>query len=95
MVEAINTQNLTSLDEFMAPDLVLHMHGEQTQGWEVNKRGIEEEIKAFPDFHIAIEDIIAEEGKVWVRFTETGTHTGDYRGLAPTGNTLSYTVVTI
>jgi steroid delta-isomerase-like uncharacterized protein len=95
MVEAINTQNLASLDALMAPDFVLHLHAQQTQGWEVNKQVIEDEIKAFPDFHVTIEDIIAEGDKVWARFTETGTHTRDYRGLAPTGNTLSYTVVTI
>ena len=95
MVEAINTRNLVALDELMASDLVLHMHAQQTQGWNINKRVIEDEIKAFPDFHITIEDIIADGEKVWVRFTETGTHRGTYHGFAPTGNTLSYTVVAI
>ncbi len=95
MIEAINKQNLASLDELMAPDFLLHMHAQQAQGWEVNKKVIENEIKAFPDLHVAIEDIIAEGGKVCVRLQETATHTGEYRGLAPTGNKLSYTVVAI
>ena len=95
MVEAINKQNLASLDELMAPDLVLHMHAQQMQGLEVNKQVIEEEIKAFPDLHVTIEDSIAEGDKVCVRLQETATHTGEYRGLAPTGNKLSYTVVAI
>ena len=95
MIEAINTQNLGSLDELMAANFVMHMHNQQTQGLKENKQIIEGEIKAFSDFHVTIEDIIAEGDKVWAYFTETGTHTGDYRGLAPTGNTLLYTVVTI
>ena len=95
MIEAINGQNLASLDELMAPHLVLHMHDQQMQGWKVNRQVIEGEIKAFPDLHVTIEDSIAEADKVCVRLQETATHTGDYRGLAPTGNKLSYTVVTI
>ncbi len=95
MIEAINKQNLASLDEVMAPDFVLHMHAQQVQGWKVNKQVIEDEIKAFPDLHVAIEDIIAEGDKVCVRLQETATHTGEYRGLAPTGKKLSYTVVAI
>jgi steroid delta-isomerase-like uncharacterized protein len=95
MFEAINKQSLASLDKLMAPDFVLHMHTQQTQGWEVNRQVVEDEIKAFPDLHVAIEDIIAEGDKVCVRLQETATHTGEYRGLAPTGNKLSYTVVAI
>ena len=65
------------------------------QGLEVTKQVIKDEIKAFPDLHVTIEDIIAEGDKVCVRLQETATHTGEYRGLAPTGNKLSYTVVAI
>jgi steroid delta-isomerase-like uncharacterized protein len=95
MFEAINKRDLASLDELMAPDFVLRMHGKQTQGWAVGRQVVQSEIKAFPDFHVAIEDIIAEGDKVCVRLEETGTHKGEYRGLAPTGNKLSYTVVAI
>jgi len=95
MFEAINKQSLDSLDKLMAPDFVLHMHAKQAQGWEVSRQVVEGEIKAFPDLHVAIEDIIAEGDKVCVRLQETATHTGEYRGLAPTGNKLSYTVVAI
>ncbi|UCB60545.1 MAG: ester cyclase, partial [Candidatus Bathyarchaeota archaeon] len=95
MIEAINSQNLTLWDELMAPDFVVHMHAQKIQGLESNKQFIKDEIKAFPDLHVTIEDIIAEGDKVWVRLKETATHTGEYRGLAPTGNKLSYMVVAI
>jgi ketosteroid isomerase-like protein len=73
MFEAINKQSLASLDKLMAPDFVLHMHGQQTQGWAVGRQVVEDEIKAFPDFHVAIEDIIAEGDKVWYLEKDTGT----------------------
>ena len=42
-------------------------------------------VGAFPDFHLVIEDLIAEGDKVVVRLTESGTMTGDLMGAAPTG----------
>ena len=92
MFEAINKKNLASLDKLMAPDFVLHINGRQKQGWEANKQFLEAEIRAFPDLHVTIEDIIAEGDLVCVRLQETATHNGEYRGLAPTGRKLSYSV---
>jgi len=95
MFEAINKQSLASLDKLMAPDFILHMRAKQAKGWKVSRQVVEDEIKAFPDLHVAIEDIIAEGDKVCVRLQETATHTGQYRGLAPTSNKLSYSVIAI
>ena len=44
---------------------------------------------------MTIEDIIAEEDKVWVHITETMTHTGEYRGIAPTGKKITFPSVWI
>jgi len=95
VIEAVNKQNLALLDELIAPDFVYHTHTQQIQGLEVIKQVIEEESKSFPDLHVTIEDIIAEGDKVCVRLTETGTHTGEFRGLAPTGKKIKYTAVAI
>jgi steroid delta-isomerase-like uncharacterized protein len=46
--------------------------------------------RAFPDLHIEINDLIAEGDKVVSRNTVTGTHQGDYMGLAPTGRSVTY-----
>ena len=46
--------------------------------------------RAFPDLHLTIEDLVAEGEKVVARDTVTGTHKGDYMGLAPTGKFISY-----
>ena len=40
---------------------------------------------AFPDIHWNIEEMITSGNSVMVRFTNTGTHEGEYQGLLPTG----------
>ena len=44
---------------------------------------------AFPDLHIGIEEMIAEGSSVFVRSTITGTHDGEYKGIAPTGRNVA------
>jgi C-1 hydroxylase len=95
-IEAYNRQNLAAkeaaVDEFMAPDYFDHTN-------HVDREGVKQlfvmGFNAFPDWHETIEDIIAEEDKVWVRLTYTGTHTGEFLGLAPTGNKITVAAVAI
>jgi C-1 hydroxylase len=86
VIEAINEQNLDFLDSLTAPDYFDHTH-------QLNPEGVKQFMnmifKAFPDWHETIEDIIAEGDTVWVRAKATGTHTGEYRGLAPTGKKIT------
>ena len=92
MFEAINSKNLVSLEELMSSDFIMHMNSKEFRGWRAR---IDEEFKAFPDLHVNIEDIFAEGDEVCVRVIETATHTNEYRGIAPTGNKLTYTVMMI
>ena len=50
---------------------------------------------AFPDLHFTIEDMIAEDDKVVTRHTMTGTHQGEFMGIAPTGRPIEFTVIDI
>ena len=93
VIDAINTRSIALLDELIAHDFIYRRH--QMRGLDVLKRVVEEEITGFPDLHVTIEDVIAEGDKVWIRLTETGTHTGTFRGLKPTGVKITYTAVTI
>ena len=86
-IEAYNTRNLDLLDDLFAPDYVDHTH--QQQGLESLKQLFNIAFKAFPDWHETIEDIIAEGDKVWIRAKSTGTHTGEFMGIAPTGKKIT------
>ena len=85
-IEAYNKRNLDLIDDFVAPDYVDHTN-------KVGREGLKQlfnmGLKAFPDWHETIEDIIAEGDKVWVRLAYTGTHKGEFLGLAPTGKKIT------
>jgi steroid delta-isomerase-like uncharacterized protein len=51
--------------------------------------------QAFPDLHISIEDLIAEQDKVVTRERITGTHRGNYMGLPATGKQVAYNEILI
>ena len=50
---------------------------------------------AFPGYEVVAEDMIAEDGKVAVRATFRGTHRGEFFGIAPTGTTVSISLMLI
>jgi predicted ester cyclase len=50
---------------------------------EEDKHWIAGILKAFPDFHLTIDDMIVEEDRVAVRLTTRGTNTGDIVGPMP------------
>jgi len=82
--EAINEKDLTALNDLMAPDFV--DPDQQLRGLESFKKYESMFIKGFPDMHLTIKDIIAKDDKVWTRIEVTMTHTGEFRGIPPTGN---------
>ena len=43
----------------------------------------------FPDLRVTVEDMIAEDDRVCTRTTLTGTHTGDFFGIPPSGKSFS------
>jgi predicted ester cyclase len=91
LFEAEFKKDLASLDELMASDYV--DNALQLRSREEYKQMHTLVDNAFPDYQQTIEDITAEGNKVWVRFKGTGTHTGEYRGLAPTGKKITETGV--
>jgi len=85
-IEAYNKRNLDLVDDLVAPDYVDHTNQVGREGL---KQLFDMGFKGFPDWHETIEDIIAEGDKVWVRLAYTGTHKGEFLGLAPTGKKIT------
>jgi predicted ester cyclase len=50
---------------------------------------------AFPDFQITVEDLIAEGDKVANRVTISGTFSGAFAGIPPTGQHATWTATGI
>ncbi|WP_327351020.1 ester cyclase [Streptomyces sp. NBC_01304] len=85
-----------AMDEFVAPDVLFHAPVPMgATGAEALKRVWEVLLRAYPDIQVTVEETIAEGDKVVSRNTVTGTHRGDYQGLAPTGRTVTYNEIFI
>ena len=63
--------------------------GMQPMDWNGHKQLLDTIMKAFPDLHHDIKDMVAEGDKVAVRLNVTGTHKGEFQGKPPTGRKLS------
>jgi steroid delta-isomerase-like uncharacterized protein len=84
--EVWNQGRLEVADEIFDRYLAHQADGLTLQrGPEDVKRFVSEFRAAFPDFHISINDQIAEGDKVVVHATIRGTHHREFRGMAPTG----------
>jgi predicted ester cyclase len=59
--------------------------GQEFKGPEGLAQSVKMYRTAMPDFHITIDDILAEGDRVACRFTIQGTFTGELMGIAPTG----------
>src|SRR4051794_23388075 len=47
-------------------------------------------LKGFPDLHLEVQDTVADEEMNAQRILFTGTHTGHFRGLPPTGRKVRF-----
>jgi predicted ester cyclase len=93
--EVGNQHNFEIVDEIFERYIAHQPDGSTLQrGPQDVKRFTREFHSAFSDFHISIEDQIAEGDKMVSRFTIRGTHQGDFRGMAPTGKEIEIKGVT-
>jgi steroid delta-isomerase-like uncharacterized protein len=86
-----------AIDELVAEDYVVHDPDASSdiRGREALKRYVADFKHSFPDFHVNIEDIIAEGDRVAARYTTRGTHEGEYLGIPPTGKTITVSEMAI
>jgi steroid delta-isomerase-like uncharacterized protein len=93
--EATNTGDTEliskTIDELVEPDALIAtpLPGGAT-GAQALKQVWATLLRAFPDLHVTVEDLIAEGDKVVIRNTVTGTHRGEYMGVPPTGKSVTY-----
>lgn len=95
--DALNTRDLALLDELYTNDFVSHggMGIGTMRGLDSLKQVIGLMLTAMPDLKFTIEALIAERDEVVVRGRLSGTHQGDFFGIAPTGKQVSWTDSTI
>lgn len=86
--EAVNGGNIDLFDEILAEDFV--EHEEPMPGMPPTRDTVKQFLTAvrngFPDFHMAVEDMLQEGNKIAARIIMTGTHLGEFMGIPATGN---------
>jgi steroid delta-isomerase-like uncharacterized protein len=93
--EAANTGDAEflskTIDELVAPDAAIRTPLPiDATGAELLKQVWAMLLRIYPDIHLTVHDVIAEGDKVVARNTVTGTHQGEFMGVAPTGKTVAY-----
>jgi len=87
--ELINTGNIEALDEVFHADVVDHDPApDQGPGPQGFKDFFTTMRTAFPDLKVASETVVANDDHVSLAYTLTGTHQGDFNGIAPTGRAI-------
>ena len=77
--EVVNQGHVALADELYAPNVVYQNPGvADLHTREDFKRWVTAFRSAFPDFHMTIEDMIAEGDRVVFHYTFRGTNTGDF-----------------
>ena len=94
--ESINQGRLEVIDSHVADNFVDH---EEFPGLTQDKKGVRAFFQimrtAFPDFHMTVEDLMAEGDKVIARLTMSGTHRGEFMGMPATGKKFEVSAIDI
>ena len=92
-----NRRTLDAADELFAPEAILYESGVPLPG--VGPAVIKEAMGAlwvaYPDIRTTVDDMIAAEDKVVVRWSAVGTHQGVMQGIAPTNRKIAQNGIVI
>jgi steroid delta-isomerase-like uncharacterized protein len=97
VLEMWNEANLDIAEEVYAPEIVRHDCGvpEDIVGLENINNYLKNFFNAFPDLHIAVDEMIIAGNKMVQRWTFTGTNTGSMGDMPPTGKNVQFSGVSI
>jgi steroid delta-isomerase-like uncharacterized protein len=95
--EVWNHGRLDAADDIFAPDYIRHdlRPGQGLPGPAGQKKIAADFRAAFPDVRNTVDLIVAEDDLVVARWTTTGTHTGPWGDVAPTGKPARFSGVNI
>ena len=95
--EVWNKRRLELVEEIISPSHALHDPNltDSAIGPEAYKRQVTRFVTAFPDLRLNVEDVFGEKDKLAVAWTISGTHKGEFMGIAPTNKKVSVDGITL
>ena len=93
--EVYTDWNMAMVDEVISPRFTSHDWPADATGPQAFRNYYAALKAAVPDACYEVDDIIGEGDRVVVRWRMLGTHTGDFRGIAPSGRAITLRGVAI
>ena len=81
--------DLSVIEEVIAEDAVTHWGDSESSTVAAIRADAERYFAAFTDVSTSIDDLIGDDDKVVLRWTTSGTHTGPYGKVSPTGRVVT------
>jgi predicted ester cyclase len=97
-IDLINERKLSQLAELTHPNFKRHdLAGAlpEVSGTDGPINLIQMVLRAIPDIHYKIEQIVAQNDRVAVQLRGTGTHRGEFLGVASTGKRIEWNGINI
>ena len=96
LYDLINAGEIDEFGELLADDFVEH---EEMPGLEPGKDGVKQLFHmyrgAFPDLRMDVQDVLVSGDKAVARVRATGTHEGEFMGMAATGRSVDVQLIDI
>lgn len=89
LYELVNAGDVEAISDLVAPTYVEH---DPLPGQGEGREGVIDRFSILVEAlapHFTVEDVIAESDRVVVRWTNQGTHVGEFAGIPPTGGTFT------
>jgi steroid delta-isomerase-like uncharacterized protein len=90
-----NIKEIDAIDTLVHNDVIIHSAIGDFHGRNHMQQVVRTWLNAFPDLHVSNDIVISENDLVSIQWRAKGTHTGEFKGLAPKGNQISYNGVTV
>lgn len=90
-LEAFNDRDRETMADILADGVIEHGVHEVLHGYEDIVGFLEAHFEAFPDYTGTTHAMTAEDDLVTVRYSASGTHTGSYKDVEPTGLEATWT----
>ena len=82
--EIFNARKTELTKNYVTPDIIYHGVTEEVKGLEEFKRWVTEDLTAFPDMKVTIQDEFGEQNKIAMRWTLKATHEKDFADFPAT-----------
>lgn len=88
-------QDLNAIHDLLDPGIIIHSSLGDFKGPEAMQKVVYAWLIGFPDLAVTNKAVICEHDLVVIHWQAKGSHNGSFKGIHPTGNSVSYDGVTI